>query len=541
MKLDLAKESQLLIAEDQPLAKSHMKYALEQLGFQHVDYVDRASHAITALSKQHYDAVICAYDLREDHGGYGLFEQLRAKRTLPLTTGFVFTSADTSADVVHAIIELQPDEFLAKPFSVNQLDKRLFKVLRRKKVLFDIYEHMDRGNFEDALEAIDEFLIEPRNADYFPLALKTKGDLLLLCQHYHDAKDFFEAVINVQDFAWARFGLSKCYVQLEEFDNAEKTVLELAFNRETMLPAYDLLSELKIKEHAYDDALECVTVASDISPRNISRHQKAHQLSRITHDYKSQFDSAKKVVRYGKDSIHDTPDIYLAAARAGVDFAMTADAADTNNIIKQTNDYLRQLKTAHPKAKVDEQLHVINARLCYLQNDSDKAKAMMEALNLEHWEDKPAEELIDTAKAFHEVGLQGNSIKILETLELKQANNGDKESLLSQYIKQEKTEKATIVLSPRSLNNAAVLHYQKGELAKSFEVFHQAFKIMPKNPAIALNLLQAIIGKHGAPQGDAIGLAKLIKRCRYTIENATLSEEQKIRYENIKGRLLQVA
>lgn len=541
MKLDLAKQCQLLVAEDQILAKSHLKYALEELGFQQVEYVDRASHAITALNNQHYDAVICAYDLREEHGGYSLFEQLRAEHTIPLTTGFVFTSADTSPEAVHAIIELQPDEFLAKPFSVNQLDKRLSKVLRRKKVLRSVYECMDKQDFEGALDAIDDFLIEPRNAEYFPLALKTKGDLLLLCEHYHDAKEFFEAIINVQDFAWARFGLSKCYVELEEFDNAEKTVLELAFNSETMLPAYDLLSELKIKERAFDDALECVTVASDISPRNISRHQKAHQLSRITHDYKNQFDSAKKVVRYAKDSIYDTPDVYLTAARAGVDFAMTSEPAETNKIVKQTNDYLRQLKNAHPKAKVGEQLQVINARLCYLRNDNDKAKAMMEALNLTHWEDKPTEVLIDTAKAFHEVGLQGNSIKILETLELKLAQAGEEDSLLTQYIKQEKMEKASIALSPKSLNNSAVSFYQQGELNKSFETFQQAFKVMPKNPAIALNLLQAVVSKKPAPQGDNVGLAKLIKRCRFAIESAELSEEQQVRYENIKSRLLQVA
>lgn len=541
MKLDLAKQCQLLVAEDQILAKSHLKYALEELGFQQVEYVDRASHAITALNNQHYDAVICAYDLREEHGGYSLFEQLRAEHTIPLTTGFVFTSADTSPEAVHAIIELQPDEFLAKPFSVNQLDKRLSKVLRRKKVLRSVYECMDKQDFEGALDAIDDFLIEPRNAEYFPLALKTKGDLLLLCEHYHDAKEFFEAIINVQDFAWARFGLSKCYVELEEFDNAEKTVLELAFNSETMLPAYDLLSELKIKERAFDDALECVTVASDISPRNISRHQKAHQLSRITHDYKNQFDSAKKVVRYAKDSIYDTPDVYLTAARAGVDFAMTSEPAETNKIVKQTNDYLRQLKNAHPKARVGEQLQVINARLCYLRNDNDKAKAMMEALNLTHWEDKPTEVLIDTAKAFHEVGLQGNSIKILETLELKLAQAGEEDSLLTQYIKQEKMEKASIALSPKSLNNSAVSFYQQGELNKSFETFQQAFKVMPKNPAIALNLLQAVVSKKPAPQGDNVGLAKLIKRCRFAIESAELSEEQQVRYENIKSRLLQVA
>lgn len=133
MNLQLARQTRLLIAEDQALAKSHMKYALEQLGFQHIDYVDRAANALTSLRTRQYDVIVCAYDLRHEQGGYNLFEQLKTEKIIPLTTGFIFTSADTAIDVVHAIIEMQPDEFLAKPFSVNELDKRLSKVVTRKK------------------------------------------------------------------------------------------------------------------------------------------------------------------------------------------------------------------------------------------------------------------------------------------------------------------------------------------------------------------------------------------------------------------------
>ena len=92
MKPNIAKRARVLVAEDQALAKSHMKYALDELGFEHVDYVVKPTQALNALSQQHYDAVICAYDLREDHGGYCLFETLKAQHLVPLTTGFIFTS-----------------------------------------------------------------------------------------------------------------------------------------------------------------------------------------------------------------------------------------------------------------------------------------------------------------------------------------------------------------------------------------------------------------------------------------------------------------
>ena len=151
MKLHLARNTKLLIAEDQMLAKSHMHYALEQLGFKNMNYVNRPSHALSALQEHDYDAIICSYNLRSEQGGYFLLEQLNETHSLPLTSAFIFTSADTSAEVVHAIIELQPDEFIAKPFSVNELDRRLSRVLSRKKALKNIYSFMDKRDYEKAL------------------------------------------------------------------------------------------------------------------------------------------------------------------------------------------------------------------------------------------------------------------------------------------------------------------------------------------------------------------------------------------------------
>lgn len=80
------------------------------------------------------------------------------------------------------------------------------------------------------------------------------------------------------------------------------------------------------------------------------------------------------------------------------------------------------------------------------------------------------------------------------------------------------------------------MHYQKGELDQALLVFRQAFTIMPKNPSIALNLLQAT-----AAEVRNIGLSdntpKLVKNCIKTIENGSLTQEQEQRYHNVKSYL----
>ena len=538
MNTKLARTIRVLIVDDQILGKGYLKYTMEELGFQQISYIDHADEALKLIKSEHFELVVCAYDLREEKEGYFLYEQLKAHKILPLTTAFVFISADTTAEIVHSIVELQPDEFLAKPFSVSELDKRLTRVLTRKQVLKDIYALMDQSDFNGALSELERFLTEPKNAEFFPLALRTKGELLLLCNRVEEAEDFYQAIINVQNFTWAQLGLVRCYLQLNKDDEAERLILRLAFQPDAMLSAYDLLTALQIKQQEFDDALESVNIAAHISPSNVGRHRQAVDLSKITRDYPAQFDAAKRVVRYAKHSFHDKPENYLNVARAGIDFAMTADASETAKLVKQTHDFIRQMKEAFPKAAVDNELKVIDARIYYLQDETDKARNLLSQLDGSEWEQENMDALMDRAKAFHEVGLQDHALAILDEIE-RRCNKSDEQSeLFMHYLKQQKQEKREIADSPKMLNNIAVTQFQRGELDKALTTFRQAFTVMPKNAAIALNLLQTTAAEirdntaRHTPENKQI-----IFKCMETLEAATLSDEQDKRYRRVKATI----
>lgn len=536
MNLKLAREAQVLIIDDQVLAKGYMKYSLEELGFQNIQYIDKVNQALQTIRREHFDLIICSYDLKNEQDGYYLYDQLKQDGDLAPSTAFVFISADTTPDIVHSIVELQPDDFLAKPFTVRELDKRLSRVLVRKQSLKAIYQLMEKNQPEKALAMLETFLGDPANSEFFPLALKTKGELLEECGYFEQAIEFYHAILNVQSFAWAQLGIVRSLIQTDQDDEAEKRILELAFKPDCKLAAYDLLTALQIKQKEFDDALESVEVATEISPRNIRRHKTALELSRITHDYEAQFEAAKRIVKFAKNSIHDKPENYLAVARAGIDFAMTADESQTYKLVKQTTEYLKQLKSSFPKADVEDQVKVIDARLHYLQDETDNAKALLSQLSNEIWESEALEGLLDKAKAFHEVGLVEHALNMLDVVERRCRQNPDQGELFMHYVEQEKVEKTAIQSSPKALNNAAVTHYQKGDLDEALMVFKQAFTIMPKNPSIALNLLQATAVEI-RDAGMSVGAAKTINNCIRTIENGTLSTEQEQRYHKVKSYL----
>lgn len=532
----VARETKVLIIDDQILAKGYMKYSLEALGFSNISYVDKAHLAMSRILSEHFDLIICSYNLKREQDGYYLYDQLKNENSLPPSTAFIFISADTTSDLVHSIVELQPDDFLAKPFTVKDLDKRLQRVLGQKRALAKVYKLMESGKYPKALSEIELFLTEPANNEFFPIALKHKGELLFACGLYPQAKEFYQAILNVQPFAWAQLGLINTLLRLNEDDEAEKLVVRLAFRPDSQLAAYDLLSALQIKQNDFESALESVVMATEISPRNIRRHKTAMNLSRINHDYAAQFEAAKKIVKFAKNSIHDKPENYLNVARSGIDFAMSSDPADTEKLLKQTNEYLRQSRSHFPKADIQDQLTVIEARTLYLKDEKERAKSLIQELKEGNWEGSSMEDLLDKSKAFHELGLYEKCQEVLEQIEQRCVNDQEQSELFLHYVQQEMQERAEIQNTPRELNNTAVAYTRAGKVQEALETFQQAFRVMPHNPSIALNLLQSIVQeeKHKSPSEH---ISKLIQRCLHSIENNRLNHEQEERYHKVRGIL----
>jgi CheY-like chemotaxis protein len=74
MNSQLAKNTKVLIVDDQALAKGYMKYSLEELGFGDITYVDKINLALTTLRSQRFDLIICSYNLKREQDGYYFYD-----------------------------------------------------------------------------------------------------------------------------------------------------------------------------------------------------------------------------------------------------------------------------------------------------------------------------------------------------------------------------------------------------------------------------------------------------------------------------------
>lgn len=536
MDSSIKRNERILIIDEQPLSQSYLKFALDQLRYQDITIADRPQQALNFCRENQYDLIICSYNQGDGKDGYQLYEELKFSGLHKHTTAIIFISAETDPTLVHSVIELQPDEFLAKPFVIRDLQIRIERVLKRKSELRPLYKLLDAGNQTAALNYLDEQLADVAQRKWFPLLLKLKGDILLTLQQYSEAELYFKAMLAIQPFSWAKIGLVNCYLKLGKEAQAFAELETMLMRTESRLFALDILADLEFKQQRYTEAQQHLLNAANLAPRNLLRQQKLLQLSRLNHDYEIQYRAAKDMVRFARYSIFEQPDLYLNLARASIDFALSSeDEEQSSRLNRQASQSLQNMQKQFGKQDYIEQQQVLQARLLYLQDHKDKAKALLHDLKL----DSPISSLeaaLDKAKALHEVGLTEASHQLFEQISqycLKQ----QPDPMFAAYLKQEKSERKAMRQGPRELNNNAVHLYQRGHWEEAYEAFYLAHQVMPKNAGIALNLWQTLLT---SPRPLCSGSEKqhLLTQCQHVIEQGKLSTEQLRRYEQLKQKAL---
>jgi DNA-binding response OmpR family regulator len=116
----------LLLVEDDALLGDGVRAGLKQAGFA-VDWVQDGLAAKVALDSEEYDLLVLDLGLPK-LSGMDLLKSVRAKRaSLPV---LILTARDTVADRV-AGLNAGADDYLVKPFDLDELIARLNALLRR--------------------------------------------------------------------------------------------------------------------------------------------------------------------------------------------------------------------------------------------------------------------------------------------------------------------------------------------------------------------------------------------------------------------------
>ncbi len=532
MNLKFYKSKKVLVVDDCDPVRASIKGMLQKIGFEHIAQAPDANTAIANCTEIQYDFILSDFNLGEGKDGYQLFEALKHLRLLKPGCCFIIISAESHRQIVHGVIELQPDSYLLKPFSFVQLEKRLMRAFEIKHTLNKVYQEIAEDLFIEAANSCEQ--VVKNDPEYAVFALRLRGELLLKIEHYQAAEQLYLSILNRREYAWAKLGLAIARFCQQRWLEAEFELRELSKMDETRVEALDWLSRLFLKRQLYKDAYETLNEVTKLSPKNYKRQKALANLANINglkDDAVKIYARLQQAARY---SIYDTPDNFLNYARAIVELTKEANKLEQTRHFKKIDEILANIsKRFALESYLHEEL-AVRARVAILRGNIDEARELLAKSDAaQNTKPLTAEACLDKAKAYFEAGNLSRSDEFMQQLDEMAEYDDLLANTLTVLIQSEHKAHDNLREEIKTLNNDGLDAYQNGYYGRALEFFNKAFDYMPYNPSLALNLLQTI-SKIGGVTKDT---AKLARRCVDILEQSELNEGNTKRFAAVMKEL----
>tara|TARA_R110002153_G_scaffold113667_4_gene256035 strand:- start:4434 stop:6080 length:1647 start_codon:yes stop_codon:yes gene_type:complete len=527
---------EVLIIDAQALVHTVIRGALLDAGIKQVKSAHNAYSALRLCQTTRFDMVLIAFDVKSDKDGFNLLEEMKYKGYITKTTCVIFLSADTSQGLVNCVVEMEPTDFWVKPLDRSKVIKRIYHILTIEKKLYALRYYFDQSEYPKVIYYAERQLEDPSLTMYYPHINRLIGKSLFNIKEYQAAQEFYQKLAKSYSYAWVQLGLAGTLLKQNKIDEATELTTELLKRDDTKFATYDLLAEYHIDNEDYQQGYEIIQEATKLAPRSIERNTKSWNLARLNHDKVGQYLATKNIAKYAKNSIHDSPDLQLNVIRSGLDLAATLSDTESDKVLVNTEKSIERLKQDFgATSDLADQLTIIEVRRLNLRQNKKQAEQVMlehsRASALKNFEDN-----LDKVKAFHEVGLWEQSMRLLEQMKDDVENDSFTGKVLSEYLEQESKERQDIRYSPKELGEMASAYYKNKRYKPAYNLLCQAAQLSPNNPNITITLLKvlAILAEEdGLSDEETLS----VEKCLETLEEVTLSEVQQTKVNEYNERI----
>ena len=167
----------LLLVEDDPMLGSGMERGLRLAGFA-VDHVADGRHALLAIQEQGYDAMLLDITLPKIDG----LQVLRTMRQQGIATPVVLVTARNAIQDRITGLNAGADDYLCKPFDLDELTARIHAVTRRRTGRATPTLQLGRLTMDpiarQARLGERELTLSPREFDLLELLLRQPGAVM---------------------------------------------------------------------------------------------------------------------------------------------------------------------------------------------------------------------------------------------------------------------------------------------------------------------------------------------------------------------------
>lgn len=501
---------QVLVVEDSAPVRASVKGMLQQMGFEAIHLSRDANDALTRCHDIPYDFILCDFNLGDGKDGYQLFETLKQQALMPPLCCFIIISAENQRQLVHGVIELQPDDYILKPFTFPILNERLIRAVKQKIALRKVYLNLFENNDAKAIKECDAVVINKPEFTY--QALRIKGELLLKTDQYQQAEHFYKKVIADKALPWARLGAAIAAFYLERWDDTELQLADLTQYEITKVEALDWLSHLMVKYGRYEAAQQTLYQAVLLSPKNIKRQRTLSNLNVIIGDKETAARINGKLLAAARYSVEDSAENYLNHARSLIDVAYSKNPLERTVILQNASQLLDSVGKRFDDTDWQKALNVVRSRILAAKGMLIEARQpLLDNGVADKAEKMTIDSCMDAAKAYFELGDIHSSQFYIDKLAGYLIDDDYLTETQKIMLKMEKIRHEKLKATIKQISGEAADAYENGFFIQAVSLFCETFELMPTNTILAMNILQT------ASKCDSVPL-KYLRYCKQAIK-----------------------
>jgi len=532
-------DKHILIVDDQRAFQLMLKAMLSNFGATKVNFANTGELAVSACKKQSYDLLLVDYNLGSGKNGRQLLEELRTLHLIDASSLFILITGDNSRGMVLGALEMEPDDFITKPFSQNQLNLRLKKAETKKSALLDVYEPLEKKDFPTAIKLCLEKLKE--KSRYHNQLRNILVHCYISNNQIDNAQQLLEKILEKSQQTWVKVLLGQVFYLQEQYEDAIELLDRTIIENPLILEAYDWLARSLVKINEASTAVEVIKRATDISAQSIERQQLQADLAEEAQDYNLAKDSYNCILQLSRKSVHSGPEHLCNYVRSIIDAATNEeDPQVKNRLLQEVNStmFRGRLEEARNEDFDYEAFEGLNqARVFACKGEHLKAKRTLFKSNETYLNDPKAALdtlLVDTYLALSSIGEYEYAQPFAKQIE-NRFDKGSKANNLVQKITNEgdiKDQK----LRFEQLNRQGIRAYTAKDYKNALNYFSKALKVAPVNTGAAINKIQVslelLTNKKFATPG-------FIEECRRTfsvLDGIALAKSHQSRLPALKQR-----
>jgi len=495
----------------------------------HVDSTHYAQDVASICQKKAYDVILLGYDLGENQkNGQQILEELRVNGYIKRQCVVILITAEVSQSMVLAALEHKPDHYLCKPYSLNDLEKRLNYCLYKKNSMKAIYQALDDKDPDLVIAHCKQALAVKTPFETECLGIISRQYFEL--QRYNEAKAIYLAHQNSANCQWATIGLGKVALNENRLNQAEKLFKLLIKEYPLYLSSYDWLAVTYEEQFHYLLAEEILENALQLSPRSLTRLKKYANLCIHNEHFDKATLAYEKNYEFSQNSIHHCANNTIKYVNAVIELSPSLSPVDSKKTNNKAFTFLKQMTRDFKSKDIKIHSHFLGA--CLFEIGKEHKLAL--------------EEIIKGEKLLTSEQDNIPHVKLLGISDTLKKLNRDK--LAKQIlITNEENIESTESVPGLSLKDKAQAEIQLGLSLYTQKKYREAIIQLqtastryPKHIGIKLNLIQVLIVsfQNSKLSIDDLNKAKILL---LDLAQSNLSDNEQERLKKIQKKYQRVA